>query len=235
VIDQKTSRLSRLIALLTHLQSKRLLTAAEVSKKFGVSVRTVYRDIKVLEQAGVPIFVQEGKGYSLIEDYRLPPVMFTESEANAFITAEKLVLLNKDTSLIKNYGEGITKLKSVLRNGTKEKASLLSERVAFWRGPEPDETSALLSSIQLALTSFSVIKMEYNSPGNNETTKRPVEPFALINKVGENWYLVAWCRLRKNFRLFRFDRIKKIEITDEKFAPHKLTLADYLENYRKNF
>ncbi|WP_299289594.1 HTH domain-containing protein [uncultured Mucilaginibacter sp.] len=84
MIDKEISRLSRLIALLTQLQSKRLLTATEVSKKFDVSVRTVYRDIKALEQAGVPILMEEGKGYSLMEGYRLPPVMFTESEANAF-------------------------------------------------------------------------------------------------------------------------------------------------------
>jgi DeoR/GlpR family transcriptional regulator of sugar metabolism len=79
------------------LQSKRVLTPAEVSKKYGVSVRTIYRDIKALEQAGVPILTQE---------------------------AQKLVLLNKDISLIKNYDEGIVKIKSVLRNGARDKASL---------------------------------------------------------------------------------------------------------------
>ena len=233
--DKETSRLLRLIALLTQLQSKRLLTATEVSKKFDVSVRTVYRDIKALEQAGVPILTEEGKGYSLMEGYRLPPVMFTESEANAFITAEKLVLLNQDTSLIKNYIEGITKIKSVLRPGAKEKALLLSNRVEFEESLNRKETSSLLSSIQIALTNFNVIKIEYYSPRNNETTKRHIEPFALINNVGENWYLIAWCRLRKDFRLFRFDRITTIEITNEKFKQHKMTLQKYLEQYRNKF
>lgn len=235
MIDKGTSRLSRLIAILTQLQSKRVVTATEISKKFGVSIRTIYRDIKALEQAGVPILIQEGKGYTLMEGYRLPPIMFTESEANAFITAEKLVLLNKDTSLIKNYDEGIAKIKSILRYSAKEKVSLLSDRVAFWQNSDLNETSSLLSSIQIALTNFSVIKMEYYSPGNDQTTKRNIEPFALINNVGENWYLIAWCRLREDFRLFRFDRITKIEITNEKFTPHKMTLQEYLEHYRKNF
>ena len=235
MIDKETSRLSRLVALLTQLQSKRLLTATEVSKKFDVSVRTVYRDIKALEQAGVPILTEEGKGYSLMEGYRLPPVMFTESEANAFITAEKLVLLNQDTSLIKNYMEGITKIKSILRPGAKEKALLLSNRVEFEESLNRKETSSLLSSIQIALTNFNVIKIEYYSPGNNETTKRHIEPFALINNIRENWYLIAWCRLRKDFRLFRFDRITTIEITSEKFDQHKMTLQKYLEQYRNKF
>jgi len=234
MLDKETSRLSRLISILTQLQSKRLLTSTEFAKRFNVSVRTIYRDIKTLEQAGVPISTEEGKGYSLMEGYKLPPVMFTENEANAFITAEKLVLVNKDTSFIKNYADGIVKIKSVLRNSTKDKAALLSERVAFEQNTDNYFNSNLLSSIQIALTNFTVIKIEYNSPNNVENTKRSVEPFAVINKVGESWYLIGWCRLRKDFRLFRFDRISKLEMTDDKFVPHKISLQEYLEGYRKN-
>jgi predicted DNA-binding transcriptional regulator YafY len=234
MLDKEASRLSRLIAILTQLQSKRLLTSTEFAKKFNVSVRTIYRDIKTLEQAGVPITTEEGKGYSLMEGYRLPPIMFTEIEANAFITAEKMVLVNRDESFIKNYVEGVVKIRSVLRNSTKDKAAFLSERVAFEQNSDNYFNSNLLASIQVALTNFSVIKIDYNSPNNAGTTKRNVEPFAVINKVGESWYLIAWCRLRKDFRLFRFDRIRKLEITDEKFVPHKISLQEYLEGYRKN-
>lgn len=76
-MDKETSRLSRLISILTQLQSKRLVTSTELALKFNVSVRTIYRDIRTLESAGVPIAVEEGKGYSLVDGYRLPPVMFT--------------------------------------------------------------------------------------------------------------------------------------------------------------
>lgn len=115
-MDKETPRLSRLVAIITQLQSKRLLTSTEFAKKFNVSVRTIYHDIKLLEQSGVPVVVEEGKGYSLPEGYRLPPVMFTEDEANALITAEKLILSNKDSSLIKNYLEAVTKIRSVMRS-----------------------------------------------------------------------------------------------------------------------
>ena len=81
--DKHTKRLSPLAAILTQLQTKRLLTASELANKFSVSIRTIYRDIKALEQAGVPILTEEGKGYTLMEGYRIPPVMFTESQANA--------------------------------------------------------------------------------------------------------------------------------------------------------
>jgi predicted DNA-binding transcriptional regulator YafY len=234
--DKDYSRLSRLIALLTQLQSKRLLTATVAAKKFGVSVRTIYRDIKTLEQAGVPVLVQAGKGFALMEGYRLPPVMLTEGEANAFITAEKLVLLNKDNSLIANYQEGLTKIKAVLKYDIQDKAAVLSDRVAFWENPtKSDQTSKLLSSIQMAITSFSLMHLEYHSSVTEETTKRLVEPFALINKISESWYLIAWCRLRKDFRLFRFDRIITIEMKSETFIPHQITLEEYLKNYRKKF
>lgn len=97
--EQDTPRLSRLAAILTLLQTKRLLTATEIARRFQISVRTVYRDIRALEAAGVPVFTEEGKGYSLMEGYRLPPVAFTEHEAMALITAEQLVLKTKNSRL----------------------------------------------------------------------------------------------------------------------------------------
>src|SRR3954466_5361064 len=111
--DNDTNRLSRLTSILTQLQTKRLITATALSNKFNVSVRTIYRDIRSLEQSGVPVLTEEGKGYYLMDGYRLPPVTFTESEANALITAEKFVLKNKDASFVKEYAEAIGKIKSV--------------------------------------------------------------------------------------------------------------------------
>lgn len=87
-----TKRLSRLTAILLQLQTQRIITAPALADKFNISVRTIYRDIKALEQAGVPILTEEGKGYTLMEGYKVPPVMFTESQANALILAEQLVL-----------------------------------------------------------------------------------------------------------------------------------------------
>jgi len=84
-------RLARLTAILTQLQSKKLITARDIAEKHEVSIRTVYRDIRTLEKSGIPIVTEEGKGYSIMEGYKLPPVMFTEDEANALITAEQII------------------------------------------------------------------------------------------------------------------------------------------------
>ncbi|TNE70751.1 YafY family transcriptional regulator [bacterium] len=226
--DNDTKRLSRLTAILTQFQTKRLLTATALADKFEVSVRTIYRDIRALEQAGVPIITEDGKGYRLMEGYRIPPIMFTEAQANALITAEQLVLKNKDTSFIKDYTEAVDKIKAVLKYSVKDKVNLLSERTRFDQNTYLERNSSSLSSLQFALTNFRVIKIEYTNEQNN-TTNRDIEPFALLNT--ENWLLVAYCRLRNEFRFFRLDRIKKLEILTETFEPHKMTLQEYFEKY----
>ena len=81
--NKDTKRLSRLTAILTILQTQRLLTASALANKFLVSNRTIYRDIKALEQAGVPILTEEGEGYSLMEGYKIPPVK-TENKCLTF-------------------------------------------------------------------------------------------------------------------------------------------------------
>lgn len=226
--DNDTKRLSRLTAILTQLQTIRLLTAPQLAEKFSVSVRTIYRDIRALEQAGVPILTEEGKGYTLMEGYRVPPIMFTEAQANALILAEQLVLKNKDASFVKDYSEAIEKIKTVLRYSVKDKANLLAERTRFNQNINRKRNSNNLSDLQFALTNFCLTKIDYTNE-QNTTTTRLIEPFALLST--ENWLLVAYCRLRKEFRFFRLDRIKKLEILTEKFEPHAMTLQEYFDKY----
>jgi predicted DNA-binding transcriptional regulator YafY len=170
VNNNDPKRISRLTVIVTQLQTKRLVTAPELAAKFSVSVRTIYRDIRALEDAGIPIYVEEGKGYSLMEHYRLPPVMFTESEANALIIAEQLVLNNKDSSLIKDYSAAIDKINSVLTLNIKDKANLLTDRTQFTQIEKIERTSSNLSILQFALTNFLLTKIEYANEAN-ETTK----------------------------------------------------------------
>ncbi len=227
--DNEPNRLSRLTAILTQLQTKHLWTAPALAEKFSVSIRTIYRDIRALEQAGVPIITEEGKGYSLMEHYRLPPIMFTESQANALILAEQLVLKNKDVSFIKDYADAIDKIKAVLKHSDKAKANLLSERTRFDRILNSEKNSNNLSDLQFALTNFYITSIDYINEANTATS-RLIEPFALIS-TQENWLLIAWCRLRNEFRFFRLDRINKLEILSEKFAPHKMTLQEYFDKF----
>ncbi|GAB3996598.1 HTH domain-containing protein [Spirosoma daeguense] len=224
--DNEPNRLSRLTAILTQLQTKRLTTAPSLASKFNVSVRTIYRDIRALEQSGVPILTEEGKGYYLMDGYRLPPVSFTESEANALITAEKVVSTNNDTSFVREFSGAVEKIKAVLKTTAKDNVELLSNRMIVSQPVAGDVTSTYLASLQLALTNFNLAKIDYQKQDTTETTVRYVEPFALLSTQG-NWLLLAWCRLRSEFRLFRLDRIQQLQVHSEKFKPHKMTLQEY--------
>jgi predicted DNA-binding transcriptional regulator YafY len=224
----EVNRLSRLTAILIQIQTKKIVTASELSKKFQVSKRTIYRDIKALENSGVPILTEEGKGYTLMEGYKIPPVMFTEKQANALILAEQLVLKSKDSSFVKDYSEAIDKIKSILRYSIKDKANLLANRTQYKEALNQERNSNNLSDLQIALTSYNLVKIEYINK-ENSVSVRLIEPFAILNS--DNWYLVAWCRLRNEFRFFRPDRIQKIEILSENFEPHKMTLQEYFNKY----
>lgn len=234
IVKRKTNeqtRIARLTAIVTQLQAKQLLTATELSKKYNVSVRTVYRDIRTLEEAGVPVCTEEGRGYSLVEGYSLPPVMLNETEANALITAERFVLKSKDSSFIKEYTEAIAKIKSVLRHTTRDKADFLSSRLEVRQNEANDQSSRFLAVLQIALTNFNLVRIDY-AASKNERTARTVEPFALYN-THENWILIAKCRLRNDYRSFRLDRIKDLQPLDTTFTPHDLTLPEYFEICRK--
>jgi predicted DNA-binding transcriptional regulator YafY len=169
-----------------------------------------------------------------MEGYRVPPVMFTENEANALVTAEQLVLKNKDSSLVKEYAAAINKIKAVLQYSTKEKVELLSNRIGISPSVGVTGASNSVTFIQNALTTFKVLHIIYLSK-KDEKTERDVEPFAMYYSLEESWTLIAYCRLRKDFRMFRLDRMLKITQLELSFKPHKLTLEEYLSMKRNEF
>ena len=224
-------RIARLTEIVTLLQSKKILNAREIATKFKVSIRTVYRDIKTLEDSGIPITTLEGKGYSLIEGYKLPPIMFSEEEALALIMAEKIISRNKDVSLIEKYQSAIVKIKAVLSTKQKNKNEFIANRIQIRNNADNTKTSNYLIQLQTYISNFRTIEITYHSLENNYT-QRKIEPFALYT-TNNNWILIAFCKTRKDFRAFRLDRILKIVETSIFFEPHTLTLEQYIED-RKN-
>ena len=230
--EQEKPRLARLTAIITQLQSKRMVTANYMAEKHNVSVRTIYRDIRTLEKSGIPIITEEGKGYSIMEGYHLPPVLFTEDEANALITVEQLVRKNKDSSLSKYVSSALEKIKSILKYSQKGNADLLAERIYFGGHDHERQTSDNLIEIQSAIINFKVLKVDYLSSEKKRTT-RDIEPFAIYSIHG-NFLLIAFCRLRNDFRAFRIDYIEKLLPQNESFTPHNMTIKEYFEKYVKD-
>jgi predicted DNA-binding transcriptional regulator YafY len=175
--DVDAKQLSRLVAIQNLLQTKQLTTAPELARLFSVSVRTIYCDIKTLENAGVPILTEEGRGYTLVEGYRLPPVSFSQAEANTLITVEHLIQSHPDTSLIQEYNQAMTKLKAILRSPTQEKANFLASCLRVYANGQPK--SRYLATLQNALTAFLRVCIDYPA-ASGDLTCRTIEPFALL-------------------------------------------------------
>lgn len=223
------SQLSRLISILTLLRSKRLLTSSELSEKFGVSIRTIYRDIRKLEEAGVPISTVEGRGYSLLDGYTVAPVMFDQEEANALVTAEKLIGKTNDKSLIKQFNSALTKVKSIFKSSLQSKSEFLNEKMAILEEPKDLKSNSYsnsLADIQVAITNFLLVEIEYVKAGAMTSTIRTIEPAALYCMLN-NWVVIAWCHLRDDYRAFRLDRIEKYTVSVQHFEDRKFDLRAY--------
>lgn len=220
------SQLPRLISILTLLKSKRILTSTELAKKYDVSVRTIYRDIRKLEEAGVPVVTIEGRGYSLMDSYSVAPVQFTEKQANALITAQHMVNQMNDASFVGDFNEALTKIKSVFRSSIQEKSELLSDKIFVFNNQYEQISSNALSEIQLAVTNFNYVEINYSKANDPKVSFRKIEPCAMYSTQNK-WILIAWCHLRHDFRAFRIDRIQHFKILQEKFEDRKFNLQSY--------
>ena len=123
------NRINRVTSILIQLQSKKIIPAKEIAQRFNISLRTVYRDIRTLEEAGIPIGSEAGKGYFLVEGFLLPPVMFTAAEVGALITAGKFLNCHGDESFIKDFDSAMYKIKSILKHGEKNYAQELENSI----------------------------------------------------------------------------------------------------------
>jgi len=224
------NRIDRLAAILIQLQSRRLVKAQDIADKFSISLRTVYRDVRALEEAGVPVIGEAGTGYKLMEGYKLPPVMFNQDEASALLTAAKLVQSKTDASIAKHYESALDKIKAILRLSEKDHIEEIDEHVMVMGHPAivyhpPAELH--LQSILKAISTSSVIEIKYFSIEKNETTHRKIEPVG-IYYMGSHWYLVAFCQLRDDYRNFRTDKIDKLTLTEETISKTHPPLQSFI-------
>lgn len=227
------NRLDRLTAMLIQLQSKRVVKAQDLAERFGISLRSVYRDIRSLEEAGVPLLGEAGVGYSIMEGYRLPPVMFTADEATAFITAEKLVEKLTDPETAGQYQSALYKIKSVLRSDEKAHIEVLDEQIGVISNPyQPETRQVALQPMLQAIARKQVLHIEYCTIYSEKKSERDVEPVGVFF-MGNNWYLIAWCRLRNDYRNFRTDHIHSMQLKELPFDKKHLTLKEYLKKYAK--
>ena len=224
------NRTDRLNAILIQLQSKRVVKAREIADRFEISLRTVYRDIRALEEAGVPIGAEAGVGYFLQESYHLPPVMFTNDEASALLFGEKLVGKMSDEKIKSDFCSALYKVKAILKPSEKDYLEKLHQHVEVYNYHSMGDRFRLLylNEIQQALVNKQVLQIKYESKHAEEAVLRRVEPIGLCN-YSSRWHLLAWCQLRKDYRDFRLDRIADLQLTSENFkGKQHVSIREYM-------
>lgn len=204
----------------------------ELAERYDISERTVFRDLRALEEAGVPLGSEPGKGYFIVQGYHLPPVMFTKSEAASLLAGERLMERWINTDLGRAYSSAIDKIRSTLPPEEQEFMESMDEHVRTLH-PMDNTTEApddkIFSFLQNAIFKKELIEISYSRPYTDEVTHRKVEPLGLLI-MSRHWYLAAWCRLREDYRLFRIDRFKKYTSTGITLRqPTEHTLQKYYE------
>ena len=221
------NRIDRLVAILIHLQGRRVTRAEEIAEEFATSIRTVYRDIAALAEAGVPIVGEAGVGYSIMRGYHLPPVHFTTEEATALITANILVDRFADSSLKSSMTSALAKIRAVLPPDHQDHIARLERRMSIPNPAQPGQAGNLFL-IQKALADRTVLRIAYRNAGATDASRRDIEPLGLTY-YGDRWHLIAWCRARQDYRDFRTDRIQAMSALSERFGPHEgFSLVEFL-------
>jgi predicted DNA-binding transcriptional regulator YafY len=221
------NRIDRLVAILIYMQGRRVTRAEDIAEEFATSIRTVYRDIAALAEAGVPIVGEAGVGYSIMKGYHLPPVHFTTEEATALITASMLMDRFADSSLMWSMNSALAKIRAVLPPDRQDHIARLESRMSLPSDGQPRQAASLFL-IQKALADRTVLRISYRGSGAVDPLRREVEPLGLTY-YGDRWHLIGWCRVRQDYRDFRTDRIQAVSSLPEQFAPHdSFSLTQFL-------
>lgn len=219
----KTERLLEIIRILH--KRKYAVTAKELSLEFGISLRSVYRDIFSLQQQGIPIDGEAGVGYILRNGYTLPPLMFTIDEIEALVTGAQWIMSTGDVALATSAQEAIHKISDIIPSAFRNAINETPLLIAYKNKPIIDKE--LSKAIHEAIRSNEKLNITYLNEDHREN-ERIIWPIAL-GYFDHAIVLAAWCELRNSFRHFRVDRVKKWSLTHEKYPKlHTLLYREWL-------
>jgi predicted DNA-binding transcriptional regulator YafY len=218
-------RADRLFQIVQHLRARRLTTAAQLGELLNVSPRTIYRDVRDLSLSGIPIQGEAGVGYALDRSFELTALMFTPDEVEAVVVGLRMAQAFAGHRL---SDAAVTALDKVIlalprhRRGEVDRSPIHAPAVHANQQVDP-----LREQLGAAVNARSILELTYADDGSRETV-RAVQPLAL-HFWGSVWTLAAWCRLRRDFRNFRLDRIRACSATGESFPDEAgKTLEDFL-------
>ncbi|MBB6733212.1 helix-turn-helix transcriptional regulator [Cohnella zeiphila] len=217
------NKTDRMLAIVVELQRKGVLRAEDLAARFETSVRTIYRDMQALSEAGVPVAGAPGTGYSLMEGYFLPPVSFTVEEAAALLIGADFVEFRFDAEYGARARSAREKIEAILPESVRDETvrvrsatRLLNEGTAGMYGRE----KAVLDRLRRAILEKRRVRFRYAKkiPGEDGTrlSERTADPYGLVF-AGGTWSLVAFCGLRQDIRHFRLSRMSELAVLEETF------------------
>lgn len=196
-------RLDRLLAIALFLAARRRVRAADVSARFDVSLRTVYRDMQSLQEAGFPIEGNAGDGYRLLQEAYLRPLAFDADEAEVLTIAAQALAASVDGGLRSALAGATAKLQASLKPDAQRRVAQLEARIVRATVARSTAPSAAMLD---AIRERTAAAIQYAEPKSGKKSRRTIEPLGLVCR-GDAWWLVAWCRLRNDARAFRVDAI----------------------------
>ncbi len=230
---RRWKKTERLFALILQLQSRRTMNTSELAEYFGVSRRTIFRDIRALSDSGVPISYADQAGYKILEGYRLPPLMLTGRQAATVLVGTELMKLHSDTALRREATDVALKIRSVLPNNVQEYIDRLNERTVldpYWLHVNTGDDGQFWFKLNDAVAERRSCMMEYYVRSRKELTKRKVDPLGLVY-YEDHWNVIAFDHLRADIRNFQLDNIRSLYSLMQRFTPPK---GFSVEQYHKD-
>ena len=220
-IQTMSNTATRLITLIMLLQRRPNQKAAELAAVLGVSVRSLHRYVKMLEEMGIPLYSERGPagGFSLVRGYRMPPLVFTPAEAVSVSLGARLVGELWGPLYAEAAQGALAKLDNVLPDEQRREVewalhSLIATGInRTASGP----LTGHLESLRHALRQQRRVCLVYRGRGRGGPTQRNFDPYALVHSYGW-WYAVGFCHLRDEVRSFRIDRMISVTLGDETYA-----------------
>ena len=218
-------RADRLFQIVQLIRGRRLSTAAFLAGRLEVSLRTIYRDVADLQHQGIPIEGEAGVGYRLGAGFELPPLMFSQGEANALVAAARLAQTWVDGGMAREIEGALGKILSVLPPAARAAAEA---QALYAPGSGLDtRAQAALQALREAVQSCHVVRLDYADVQGRPSLRR-VRPLGCFY-WGRVWTLAAWCEQRQDFRNFRLDRMEAVQVEASVFPVEPgRTLADLL-------
>lgn len=212
-----TQRAARLLHLLDDLRRRRRpVRGAQLAEKFGVSLRTLYRDIDMLRGQGAEIDGDPGIGYQLRDGFLLPPMMFSSEELEALVLGARWVASHADPELAAAAGNALQRLTGVLSEGLRLQVETSGLFAPHWSQTTPEPW---LPTLRRAIRGGNAVRIAYRDV-EGRASERVIWPFAMAF-LAEMRLMAAWCEMRGDFRHFRADRVVWLEDTGRRYPEHR--------------